>query len=177
LAALCLLVALCLPGVLLSACSLDTVDANILEPGYLGRLIDQPPPPITVSRGGPSGDLLASPVVPLMPPETADKTVAEALRNWLTPIEREGLASASQAAVAAPTGSIVPWQAVDGTGAVTARGTVIPLADVFKSGHGPICRVVRETAEKAGTTHVQQASLCRADEGDGLIVWRVARVD
>jgi surface antigen len=171
------LAALCLIGAVLAACTSDKVDTDFLRPGYLGSLIDRPPPPIVVGRGGPSGDLLASPVAPLLPPDAVDQVVADVLRNWLTPIEREALAGASQQAAILPTGSIVPWQAVDGTGAVTARGTAVPLADVFRSGHGLVCRIVRQTVDKGGAAHIQQASLCRADEGDGLFVWRVAKID
>lgn len=171
------LAAFCLAGAVLAACSLDTVDVDVLRPGYLGSLIDRPPPPVTVSRLGPSGDLLADPVAPVIPAGAVDQIVAEGLRNWLTPIERESLAGASQQAAVAPTGAIVPWQSVNGAGAPTARGTAVPVADVFRSGHGLICRHVRQSVDKDGTTHIQQASLCRSDLGDGLFVWRVARVD
>lgn len=166
----------CLAGGLLAACSLDKVDTDVLRPGYLGSLIDRPPPAVGVSHVGPSGDVLASPVAPLLPPGAVDQVVAEGLRNWLTPIEREGLAGASQQAAVAPTGAMIPWQAVDGAGAPTARGTAVPLADVFRSDHGLICRYVRQSVDKEGATHVQQASLCRTDLGDGLFVWRVTRV-
>jgi surface antigen len=112
-----------------------------------------------------------------LPPAAVDQAVAEGLRTWLTPIEREALAGASQQAASAPTGAIVPWQAINGAGAPTAHGTAVPLADVFRSDHGLICRHVRQSVDKDGTSHVQQAALCRADLGDGLFVWRATRVD
>lgn len=171
------LAALCVAGGILAACSADSIDKGTLRPGYLGSLIDHPPPPVTVSHGGPSGVLVVGPSAPAMPAEFADRAIADGLRDWLTPIEREGLAGASQRAVAAPTGTPVTWQALDGTGAVTAQGTAVPLEDVFRSRHGMMCRIVRQSVDKDGTPHVQQTSLCRIDEGDARQLWLVAKLD
>lgn len=171
------LAALCVAGTILAACSGDSDSTGVMRPGYLGRLIDHPSPPATVSRGGPSGVLVVGPSAPEIQAEMADHAIAEGLRNWLTPTEREGLAKASQQAIAAPTGTPVPWQALDGSGAVTAQGTAVPLEDVFRSLRGLLCRVVRQSVDKDGARHVQQTSLCRTDEGDGLQVWLVTKVD
>lgn len=110
-----------------------------------------------------------------MPDDLADAAVAPALREWLTPAERASLAAASQDAAVAITGTSVSWQGKDGRGEATARGTVMPTGDVYRSLRGPLCRDLRQSVRKGGEPHIEQVTLCRTDEGQGLYLWLLAQ--
>lgn len=150
---------------------------DVLQPGYLGRLIDVPPPMPQLVVGGHSGSLLQGSVPPVVPADLADAAVAPPLRAWLTPADRASLASASQHAAVAITGTIVPWQGADGRGQPTASGTVMPTGEAYRSQHGPLCRDLRQSVTKDGEPHPQQVTLCRTDEGNGLYLWLLAQAD
>ncbi len=121
---------------------------------------ERTPPPVTVVRGGPSGELLAGAAPPLLPEEAVDEVVGGGLKEWLTPIERRHLADASQQAAIAPTGNPVPWQAVDPKGNPTAAGAAIAVNNVFRS--------------VSGEPHQQLVTLCREYHGDDLAIWVLA---
>ncbi len=132
---------------------------------------DRTPPQITIVRGGASGELLAGAAPPLLPEDAVDAVVSAGLKEWLTPIERRQLADASQQAAVAPTGSPVPWQAVDAKGAATAAGAAVPVNNVFRSVSGRICRDIRQYVEKASEPHQRLVTLCREYHGDDLAIW------
>jgi surface antigen len=165
-------IALCAFGALtLAACS----PQDVLRPGFLGRKIDIPPAQPKVVVGGPSGALLQGGVAPVVPDGMADAAVAPALREWLTPAERASLAAASQHAAVAVTGTAVTWQSKDGRGNATAGGTVMPTGEAYRSLRGPLCRDLRQSVKKGGEPHVQQVTLCRTDDGQGLYLWLIAQ--
>jgi surface antigen len=159
----------------LAGCGAD--HSELIRAGGLGSYIDRAPPQPTVTSGAPVGALVDGLVPPALPDSSVDAAVAQALRGRLTPDERGSLARASQAAAAAPTGLPVPWKALDGSGAATAGGTVMPTADPYRSLRGDICRDLRQSVQKKGELQQQQATLCRTDLGSGLEVWLLARGD
>ncbi len=166
------LITLAVGLLLLGACTMDDIQ-SVRRPGVLGQLLNSPTAPATVSVGGPTGAIVQGSTPPLMTAANIDTVVAEPLRLWLTPAERERLAAASQAAIGAPTGTAVSWQATDGTGSVTADGEAMPAGDVFRSRHGHICRDMRQKIAKSGETRIVQATLCRDDQS----LWVVAQID
>jgi surface antigen len=147
------------------------------KPGFLGEEIDRPPPLSEMRTGGPSGLLLQGPTPPYVPPAMADAVIGSELRQWLTPAERQSLAEASQGAAIAPTATEVPWRALDGAGAQSAAGTVMPVRDAYRSVHGRICRDVRQSVARGEEPKRQQVTLCREDQGSGLYVWRIDKAD
>jgi surface antigen len=144
--------------------------ATLPKPGVL---FDRAPPEVVVQRGGPYAELLAGPMLPLLPDDAVETTVAPALRTWLTPLERRQLAEASQRAVLGITGSPVRWASADPDGAETAKGVAMPVDDTQRSVRGRLCRDLWQSVDKAGRPHEQQVTLCRKDFGNGLSVWVV----
>jgi surface antigen len=142
-----------------------------------GLLFDQPPPPVTVVRDGPAGELLTGGVPPMVPAAEVDEVVAQGLRPWLTEIEMRQLALASQRAVAQYPLVPVLWQAFDPSGTRTARGTVVPIGNVFLAVRGFVCRDVRQTVVKDGAAHGDQVTLCRRHFPGDLAVWVVGRAN
>lgn len=142
-----------------------------------GLLFDRPPPPVSVVRGGPSGELIAGPAPPLVPNSAVDDAIGPSLRPWLTAVERRRLAEASQHAAVDFTLEPVLWTAADPTGARTAAGTVVAVGDVFRAVRGQICRDVRQTVAKDNETHIEQVTLCRHDYGADLAVWVVGNAN
>jgi hypothetical protein len=157
----------------LSACANDR--AELQRPGWLGRLIDTPSPPVTVVAGGPSGVLVSGPYVPDVPDLAVDGVIGSGLKEWLTFEERRSLAMASQRAAIGVTGTPLPWRAQDGGDAVTASGSAVAVGDVFRSLRGPICRDVRQSidknGDKNGEPHAQTITLCRTSIATGVILW------
>jgi surface antigen len=166
-----------LPDVDLPKVELPTVTIPSQPQLALARALDEPPPPVTVVRGGASGELLAGPMLPVIPEDHIDDSVAPDLRNWLTPIERRQLAEASQRAAVAVTGTPLEWKAADNLGAETAAGVAMPLDDAKRSVRGRLCRDVWQQVKKAEEPHQQQVTLCRFDYGNGLSVWIVGDAD
>jgi len=138
-----------------------------------GQLIDRPPPPVTVVRDGPTGELIAGPAAILVPDAAVDLAVAEPLRPWLTAIERRRLAEASQHAADDYVLQPTPWEATDPTGIRTAAGEAVPVDNAFRAVRGQICRDVRQSMVKSDAAQEQQVTLCRRDFGNGLFVWVV----
>lgn len=160
----------------LAACQ----DISSLHAGPIpkaGQIFDQPPPPATVVRDGPAGELIAGPAPPFVPEAEVDAAVAEDLRPWLTAVERRQLAEASQRAAALFTLEPVAWQAVDPTGAHTASGTVVAVGNVYRAVRGDLCRDVRQSVVKDDKTHQDQVTLCRRHFGGELAVWVVGNAD
>jgi surface antigen len=125
----------------------------------------------------PIGSPLADPVRPILPDSAVDAVVGDELHKWLTPIERWSLAEASEQAAAVATGAEVVWQAKDGTGAVTAEGTVLAARDVYLSHRGYVCRDLQQRVEKGAAPRATRVTLCRADLGNGLALWMPASPD
>ena len=162
----------------LAACSnLDISSLHIGPFPQLGQLIDQKPPPVTLVRDGPAGELIAGPAPPYVPDTEVDAVVAGALRPWLTAVERRQLAEASQRATALFTLEPVAWQSVDPSGARTAAGTVVAVGNIYRSVRGEICRDVRQQVVKDDKAHQDQVTLCRHHLDGELAVWLVAQAD
>lgn len=144
------------------------------QPGLLGRIIDNPAPPVAVVAGGPSGVLLSGPYVPDVPDLAVDDVVGSGLKDWLTFEERRSLAMASQRAAIGVTGTPLPWDSQDGGDKVTASGSAVAVGDAFRSLRGPICRAVRQSFDKKGEPHAQTVTLCRVPIKSGVTLWVVA---
>jgi hypothetical protein len=137
-----------------------------------GALFDRAPPPVTVVRDGPSGELLNGPAPPLVPQVAVDAAVAEPLRPLLSADERRRLAEASQRAAAEFTLQPVAWESIDKEGNKTAVGTAVAVDNAFRAvRNGRLCRNLRQNAIKKEEAHQQQVTLCREDYGNGLYVW------
>jgi hypothetical protein len=135
-------------------------------PGFLGALIDRPPPTVQVQATGPYGDPLAEPVEPLLSTDIADQIVGAPLRSSLSPEARLSLAAASQRAASAMTGATVQWQSTD------ASGAVVPARDVYRSHRGVICRDLQQQAKRVdGPVTADLVTLCHSDLGDGRVYW------
>lgn len=135
-------------------------------PGFLGALIDRPPPTVQVQASGPFGNPLAAPVQPLLSTDIADQIVGAPLRPSLSTEARLSLAAASMRAASAMTGATVQWQSAD------ASGAVIPERDAYRSHRGQICRDVQQQAKTAdGPLTADLVTLCHADLGDGRVYW------
>lgn len=134
-------------------------------PGFLGALIDRPPPTVQVKAVGPYPGPLSDPLPPLLTAGIADQIVAEPLRLSLAPNARLSLAEASERAAAAPTGATVLWQSAD------IGGAVIPARDAYRSHRGDICRDLQQQAQMTTGPAIDQVTLCHADLGDGRILW------
>lgn len=139
----------------------------------LARALDTPPPPVTIVRGGASGELLAGAMLPVVPDNHVDAAIAPELRGWLAPLERRRLAEASQQAAIAVTGTQVDWKALDKDGDETAAGVTMPINDAQRSVRGRLCRDVWQAVKKGNEPRQQQVTLCRYDYGNGLSVWIV----
>ena len=147
-------------------------------PGPLGKMIDRPPPPVTVTQGGPSGLLIGGTVAPDVPEAAVDRVVAASLREWLTFEERRNLAVASESAASVPTNNPVAWQAKDGNNARTAGGIAVPVADVYRSKRGAICRDVSQRVDKNDKQHVATITLCRdAQPAAAQTLWLISSAD
>lgn len=158
----------------------DNVDWSNLrakDMPQLGVMLDRPPPPVSVVRDGPNGELIAGAAPPLVPDAAVDQVVAEPLRPWLTALERRRLAEASQRAAAEFTLLPVAWAAVDPTGAQTAAGTATAIDNAYRAVRGQICRDLRQSLAKGVEAHQEQVTLCRRDFGNGLYVWVVGNAD
>ena len=142
-----------------------------------GTFLDVPPPPVTVVRDGPAGELVAGAAAPLVPTAAVDDAVAEGLRSWLTVVERRSLAEASQKAAAEFTLQPVAWEAVDPSGVRTAAGTAVAVDNVYRAVRGSFCRDIRQSLVKSNETHEDQVTLCRRDFGNGLWVWVEGQAD
>jgi surface antigen len=134
-------------------------------PGFLGALIDRPPPAVQVKASGPYGNPLGESVTPLLQADIADAIVAGSLRPSLSAAAGMNLAEASERAAAATTGSIVLWQSADSVGAV------VPARDPYRSHRGEICRDLQQQAQVASGRVIDQVTLCHHDLGDGRILW------
>lgn len=135
-------------------------------PGFLGALIDRPPPAVQVRAAGPFGNPLAEPVEPLLSTDIADRIVGAPLRSSLSPEARLSLAAASQRAASAMTGATAQWQSAD------ASGAVVPARDVYRSHRGLICRDLQQQAKTAGgPLEADLVTLCHSDLGDGRVYW------
>jgi len=146
-------------------------------PGPLGKMIDRPPPPVTMTHGGPSGRLIGGTVAPDVPEAAIDRIVAAPLREWLTIEERRNLAAASESAASVPTNAPVAWQAKDGSNARTAGGIAVPVADVYRSKGGAICRDVSQRVDKNDKQHVATITLCREMQAQGQALWLIGSAD
>ena len=142
-----------------------------------GVYLDRPPPPVTVVRDGPAGELIAGAAPPLVPDAAVDLAVAEPLRPWLTAVERRNLAEASQVAAAEFTLKPVGWEATDPTGAKTAAGAAVAVSNVYRAVRGQMCRDLRQSAVKGDAEHELPVTLCRRDFGAGLYVWVIGDAD
>ncbi len=145
-------------------------------PGPLGRAIDRPPPPVQVVQTGASGPLLGPAAAPV-PEPAIDRIVAEPLRTWLTLEERRRLADASEHAAVVPTGTAIPWQALNGANVRTASGTAMPVGNVYRSRRGEICRDVRQTVVRTDAPPPQIVALCRDSQADTVPLWVIGAVD
>jgi surface antigen len=134
-------------------------------PGFLGALIDRPPPAVQVKASGPYPSPLADPVPPIIRADIANEIVAASLRPSLSTAARLSLADASQRAAAATTGTTVLWQSAD------AIGAVVPARDAYLSHRGEICRDLQQQLQNAGGPMIDQVTLCHHDLGDGRILW------
>lgn len=135
-------------------------------PGFLGSLIDRPPPTTQVMATGPYGNPLAEPVTPLLSTDIADQIVGAPLRPTLSPEARLSLAAASEQAASAMTGATVQWQSAD------ASGVVVPARDVYRSHRGMICRDLHQQAKTTnGPVAADLVTLCHSDLGDGRVYW------
>jgi hypothetical protein len=164
------LTALALAALALAGCALLPLPADTL-------LLHKSPPRVTATRGGPWGETLEGPVSPFVADEMVDATIGEALRPWLTWIERRELATASQRAAVAVTGSRVAWQAHDGADAATTSGAAMAVGEAYRSVRGRICRDLRQSVELSNGPREQQVTLCHDDQGSGLYVWVVGQAD
>jgi hypothetical protein len=140
-------------------------------------LLHKSPPPVVAARGGPRGEVLEGPVPPFVADETVDATIGEALRPWLTGIERRELAEASQRAAVTITGTSVAWQARDGKDAPTTAGAAMPVGEAYRSVRGRLCRELRQSVALSQGPRDEQVTLCRTDQGSGLYVWTVGQAD
>ena len=146
-------------------------------PGGLGKLIDRPPPPVQQTPGGASGVLVGGNFTPDVPDPAVDRVIAPPLREWLTFAERRSLAAASETAAASPTGAVIAWQASDGGDAKTAAGSATPIADIYRSKRGAICRDVSQRVEKNAAEHRQIITLCRDVEAEGMPFWVIGAAE
>jgi surface antigen len=134
-------------------------------PGFLGALIDRPPPAVQVKASSPYGNPLGEPVSPIIRANIADEIVAATLRPSLSAAARMSLAEASERAAAATTGATVLWQSAD------AVGAVVPARDPYRSHRGEICRDLQQQMQNASGPMIDQVTLCHHDLGDGRILW------
>ena len=153
------------------------IPAVVLPRGYLaalpqpGILFDKAPPDVEVQRGGPGAELLAGPMLPVLPDGDIDSSIGPGLREGLSPLERRQLAEASQRAVLGITGTPVRWTVAETDGREGANGVAMPVDDAQRSVRGRLCRDLWQSVEKAGKPREQQVTLCRFDYGNGLSVW------
>ena len=134
-------------------------------PGFLGAVIDRPPPQVRMLAAGPYPSPLSEPTPPLLNDGVATIIVAESLRDALKADARMSLAQASLRAAAATTGATVLWQSAD------ASGAVIVARDPYRSHRGDICRDLQQQAQTATGPKVVQVTLCYADLGNGHVLW------
>lgn len=134
-------------------------------PGFLGALIDRPPPQVLVLASGPYPSPLSEATPPLINDAVATLIVAEPLRASLSAEARMSLAQASLRAATAITGATVLWQSAD------AAGAVIPARDPYRSHRGDICRDLQQQAQVSAGPRVVQVTLCHADLGNGHVLW------
>jgi len=149
------------------------VESAAQHPGPVGRLMDRPPPAVTVTSGDPSGPLLAGPGLAELPDASIDLVIAPPLKEWLTFAERKNLAAASEEAATGTTGLPFAWQSEDGTHTMTAAGSAVAVADVYRSLRGQICREVRQNITKRGDAHFGIVTLCRTEIADGIPAWTI----
>jgi surface antigen len=97
--------------------------------------------------------------------------VAEPLLPSLGAEARLSLAEASMRAAAAPTGTTILWTTPE------AGGSVVPARDVYRSHRGEMCRDLYQRLQTTGGPAVQQITLCRADRGDGRVLWLPGSAD
>jgi len=147
--------------------------AQVNRPAAAGSFIDRPPPGVEVVSDGPTDALLTGPYLATVPDRLVDGVVAPGLQEWLTFIERQSLAAASERAAVALTGAPVKWTSKDGSGAATAKGSAVAVSQVFRSLRGLICRDVRQTFDKDSVAHAQTVSLCRTEIASGERIWMV----
>jgi hypothetical protein len=150
---------------------------EIAAPGGLGRLIDRPPPPVSVTEGGPSGVVIGGHGTLAVPETEVDLVIAPPLREWLTAPERRKLAAASETAAAAPTGAAIAWGASDGKDTKSAAGSATPIAEVYRSKRGAICRDVAQRVEKNAAQHTQTVTLCRDAQTEGPVLWLIVAAE
>ncbi len=155
----------------------QNVESEVNHPAPVGRLLDRPPPAVTVTAGGPSGALLAGPGLAEIPDKSVDLVVAPALKTWLTFAERKDLAVASEQAATGGTGVAVKWRSQDGAHALTADGSAVAVDDVFRSLRGHVCRDVRQNITKMGDSRFDTVTLCRTEIAAGLPLWTVEAAD
>jgi len=165
----------------LAACTTaDDLKARVEEynhPGFLGRIIDRPPPAVAVTSGEPTGALLAGPGLAELPDTSVDRVVAAGLKDWLTFAERKDLALASERAAIGATGVAVEWRSHDGARSPTANGSAVAVDDVYRSLRGQVCRDVRQNITKLDDSHEATVMLCRTEIAAGVAMWAVAAAD
>ncbi len=147
--------------------------SEVNHPAPIGRLIDRPPPAVTVTAGEPSGALLAGPGLAELPDTSVDLVIAPGLKQWLTFAERKDLAVASEQAATGGTGVPVNWQSHDGARSFTADGNAVAVDDVYRSLRGRVCRDVRQNITKMGDFHFDTVTLCRIEIAAGIPAWTV----
>jgi surface antigen len=165
-----------LSSLALAACQ-DISALHVPPIPQAGQFLDQPPPPVTVVRDGPAGELINGPAPLYVPDAEIDAAIAADLRPWLTAVEKRQLAEASQRAAIVYTLEPVVWQAVDPSGARTAAGEVVAVGNVYRAVRGALCRDARQIVVKDGKTHQDQVTLCRRHLDGELAVWIVGQSD
>jgi len=128
---------------------------------------------VTVTGGEPSGPLLTGSGLAELPDASVDLVIAPHLREWLTFAERKNLAAASEEAAVSATGLPFGWQSEDGAHTLTASGSAVAVADVYRSLRGQICRDVRQNITKKGDAHFDIVTLCRTEVAAGVPAWTI----
>lgn len=165
-----------LAGLALAACQ-DISSLHVGPIPQAGQVFDQPPPPVTVVRDGPAGELINGPAPLFVPDAEVDAAIAPDLLPWLTAVEKRQLAEASQRAAIEYTLEPVAWQSVEPNGARTAAGEVVAVGNVYRAVRGDLCRDARQIVVKDGKTHQDQVTLCRHHLDGELAVWIVGQAD
>ena len=159
--------------------------------GFLGRQVNPPPPPVTLTEsGGLHNELIAGSDQSPVPKELADSVVGGELRPWLSPPDRLALAEASQHAAVAERNAKIAWGlqpapppadaspaapvAATAAPAPVAGGWASPISDPYRAPHGELCRNIRQALTRADDVVVQTVSLCREDLALGGSVWVAA---
>jgi hypothetical protein len=155
----------------------SSVNSAVNHPAPIGRLMDRPPPGVTVTSGEPSGPLLTGAGLAELPDQSVDLVVAKSLKEWLTFEERKNLAEASEYAATGLTGAAVAWTSRDGAHALTANGSATAVDDVYLSLRGHVCRDVRQNVTKRGDSHFDTVTLCRSELQAGVPLWIVDAVE